>query len=93
MSAFLPAAGFRNHDNGQLYNRGYVGYYWSTMQDGVHGHGVYFLNGNSVGAGPLGTPAAGFSVRCVAVLKIESINSRTRIGLWCGNRRAHGLDG
>ena len=86
VSAFLPAAGYRGYDNGQLYNRGYYGVYWSSIQDGSHGCYMDFYNGNTVRTNNTNR-SFGFSVRCVAVLKIESINSRTRIGLWCGNRR------
>ena len=85
---FLPAAGYRRNDNGQLNNRGNGGYYWSTTQSGGNGYGMWFNNGNNVNAGALSNPANGFSVRCVAELK-KRINliSRMCIGLQCENRR------
>ena len=64
-STFLPAAGYRNYSDGQLYNRGTYGDYWSSSQSGGHAYYLQFYNGNT--ARMLnGTRSFGFSVRCVA---------------------------
>ena len=80
MSAFLPAAGYRAYDSGQLNNRGTYGDYWSSSQSGGNAYYLQFYSGNTMHV-VNSNRSFGFSVRCVAVLKIESINSRTRIGL------------
>ncbi|HFK5538437.1 TPA: FISUMP domain-containing protein [Elizabethkingia anophelis] len=66
---FLPAAGYRNANNGTLNNRGYAGAYWSSTE------GTFAAGIGSMGLG-FGTPSlityivgvnrlSGFSVRCI----------------------------
>ena len=64
-STFLPAAGWRNNNNGQLYFRGSEGDYWSSTQNGGNAYFLEFSNGTYVRV-PTNTRAYGFSVRCVA---------------------------
>lgn len=62
---FLPAAGYRNYSNGQLYARGGNGYYWSSTQS--NSSGAYRMNLFSSGANTNANGRSiGFSVRCVA---------------------------
>ena len=63
---FLPAAGWRDHSNGALYNAGDLGVYWSSRLAGVNNNtqNLQFGRfGGSVSSG--GLYAMGFSVRCV----------------------------
>ena len=70
MSAFLPAAGFRYTDNGQLSYRGHAGEYWSSTQNGGNGYHLEFIDGSALPAD--NDPRSyGFSVRCVAELKMN----------------------
>ena len=66
-SLFLPAAGLRRGNSGELANTSSNGYYWSSSPDygGNYNAGcLYFYSG---GVTPLGSShrANGFSVRCV----------------------------
>lgn len=60
---FLPAAGYRNYDDGLAYGRGYIGCYWSFLTDYNNFNSFYFncygiwINGDR--------KAYGYSVRCV----------------------------
>lgn len=66
-SLFLPAAGLRDYNSGELANTSSSGYYWSSSPyyggDGYAGY-LYFYSGS---VGPLydSSHAYGFSVRCV----------------------------
>jgi uncharacterized protein (TIGR02145 family) len=62
----LPAAGFRDYGNGELYNRGYNGYYWSSTEDDYGS--AWYLGFNSSGADAKYDIYRynGLSVRCVA---------------------------
>ena len=64
-SLFLPAAGYRNVSNGQLYLSGDYGYYWSATAYNNFSFNLTFFNGNVMPAYFNGR-ANGFSVRCVA---------------------------
>ena len=70
----MPAAGVRNYPDGSLLSRGLHGFYWSSSENGAHGYYLYILSGD-VRAGYPADRANGFSVRCVAELKLESVNS------------------
>ena len=61
----LPAAGFRDYGNGELYNRGYNGYYWSSTE---FYSSAWYLGFNSSGADAKYDIYRynGLSVRCVA---------------------------
>lgn len=62
---FLPAAGLRDGSTGTLFNRGSVGNYWSSTENGtVNAWNLVFFSG---GADVLiFNRTLGFSVRCVA---------------------------
>jgi uncharacterized protein (TIGR02145 family) len=64
-SIFLPAAGFRYHDDGALYLRDYGGYYWSARErSGADAYYMYFY---SSGTNMDYTyRSLSFSVRCVS---------------------------
>ncbi len=64
-SLFLPAAGSRNGDNGQLINRANRGFYWSSTWSSLIGS---YLNVNTNGgsAGFTSFRSQGCSVRCVS---------------------------
>jgi hypothetical protein len=60
----LHAAGYLNHSNGSLYNRGSYGYYWhSTQKSSTTGWNLHFTSGVSHMNYYL--KAAGFSLRCL----------------------------
>ena len=61
---FLPAAGYRNYNNGGLNNVGSNGNYWSSTVSGTSARSLYF-NIFNVGMGSYNR-ALGFSVRCVS---------------------------
>ena len=66
-SLFLPAAGLRSYNSGELANPSSYGYYWSSSPycGGTNGAGsLYFYSG---AVNPLlnSNRALGFSVRCV----------------------------
>jgi len=63
-SLFLPAAGFRSNSNGQLYNSGITGNYWSASTYGDFSFYFYFSGGNVIPAN-INSRAHGFSVRLV----------------------------
>ncbi len=62
----LPAAGYRDYDNGALYDRGGLGYYWGSTESGSNY--AWILNFNSSGAYTNLSfyRTYGLSVRCVA---------------------------
>jgi|GEM_PF-1609207 hypothetical protein len=63
---FFPAAGYRTYGNGQLYNVGYYGYYWSGSPNSISGYSLYFLSGSSnVSPDYNRNRTFGFPVRCV----------------------------
>ena len=62
---FLPAAGYRIFNNGQLYYPGGYGLYWSATAYGNFSFNLTFISGNVIPAN-FGNRAYGFSVRCVA---------------------------
>ncbi|MCL2041217.1 MAG: fibrobacter succinogenes major paralogous domain-containing protein [Bacteroidales bacterium] len=64
-SLFLPAAGYRNSNNGALYNAGTAGHYWSSTPNGSYAFYLYFYSGNFY-VNNSNNRANGFSVRCVA---------------------------
>ena len=61
---FLPAAGYRLSSNGTLSNRGNIGYYWSSTENGSNAWYLYFYNGGADASNL--TRTSGLSVRCVA---------------------------
>ena len=63
-SLFLPAAGSRGISSGSLFDRGSLGYYWSSTESSSFAHYLYF---SSSGAAMFANPRTyGFSLRCVA---------------------------
>jgi uncharacterized protein (TIGR02145 family) len=60
----LPAAGWRNYDNGNLVNQGSGGVYWSSSPRDVEAFCLYFPESNVYPAGSY-SRAYGFSVRCL----------------------------
>jgi uncharacterized protein (TIGR02145 family) len=62
---FLPAAGYRNLNDGALFSRGSLGIYWSSSEDGSNlAWRLYFDSG---GANTYYTYRTdGFSLRCIA---------------------------
>lgn len=66
-SLFLPAAGLRNNNSGELANTSSNGYYWSSSPNYGGGNNASNLNFYSGFVYPLGSynRANGFSVRCV----------------------------
>ena len=64
---FLPAAGWRSYENGDLNNRGYYGFYWSKSKaDSSNVHSLLFVSSGTPNAVNYSHRAFGFSVRCVA---------------------------
>jgi uncharacterized protein (TIGR02145 family) len=68
---FLPAAGFRNFNTGNLSRRANTGTYWSTSHPSnfpVHAHGIQFIQAGRDPDTPVnGTDRLrGYSVRCIA---------------------------
>jgi uncharacterized protein (TIGR02145 family) len=61
---FLPAAGFRDFSNGTPYDRGGLGYYWSSTEGGSDAWYLYFGSGYADTVNDYRTN--GMSVRCVA---------------------------
>jgi hypothetical protein len=60
----LHAAGYLDHSDGSLTNRGSGGYYWSSTQyDAANGWYLFFYNGNSYLSN--NRRAYGFSIRCL----------------------------
>jgi uncharacterized protein (TIGR02145 family) len=63
---FLPAAGNRNHNDGEVNNVGTNGNYWGSTVNDINAHN---LNFNSENVNVNNTNRAnGLSVRCVAAL-------------------------
>ena len=62
---FFPAAGFRSYDDGDAYNRGYGGNYWSSRPNGTRASDLGFGNSNVNMYNY--SRANGCSVRCVQV--------------------------
>jgi len=62
---FLPAAGNRGHNTGEVLYSGEGGGYWSCTVGGVSARYLYFYGGN-VGVSYGYIRAVGFSVRCVS---------------------------
>jgi len=61
---FLPAAGYRNYDDGALNNVGMYGYYWSSAPSDANASCLFFLSDNFYMRAAY--RATGGSVRCVA---------------------------
>ncbi|NDV46375.1 hypothetical protein D0T49_04890 [Paludibacter sp. 221] len=64
---FLPAAGLRSNSNGELYNVGANGNYWSGSLSSVYSYNLAF-NGSDVYPANNNGRANGFSVRCISAL-------------------------
>jgi uncharacterized protein (TIGR02145 family) len=61
---FLPATGYRRCDDGEVYDTGTNGYYWSSTVIGIYAHYLLFISGG-VNVNNYNR-ADGYSVRCVA---------------------------
>ena len=66
-SLFLPAAGLRNNNSGELANTSSCGYYWSSSPyyGGDNSAGNLYLGPGNVSPIHFSNRAYGFSVRCV----------------------------
>jgi uncharacterized protein (TIGR02145 family) len=65
-SLTLPAAGYRdNFLNGALYDRGDLGYYWSSTENGSFAYKLFF-GSSFVDPVNFNTRTYGLSVRCIA---------------------------
>lgn len=66
-SLFLPAAGLRDNNSGELASTSSSGYYWSSSPyyGGYNGAGNLYFNSGYVGPLYNNNRAFGFSVRCV----------------------------
>jgi hypothetical protein len=62
---FLPAAGTRWNNNGEMSSIGSDGYYWSSTVDECYAHLLHFPKDFIIHMGR-SNRAAGFSIRCVA---------------------------
>ncbi|NDV47925.1 hypothetical protein D0T49_12810 [Paludibacter sp. 221] len=64
---FLPAVGYRNHYDGELYQVGSYGRYWSGSLSSVYSDALAF-NNSGVYPASINNRGHGFSVRCIAEL-------------------------
>ncbi|NDV46286.1 hypothetical protein D0T49_04445 [Paludibacter sp. 221] len=64
-SIFLPAAGYRSPSNGELYDVGYYGLYWSDSLGSVYSLGLGF-HSSDVYPANLSYRSGGLSVRCIS---------------------------
>jgi len=67
---FLPAAGARNQNDGDLFNRGGQGFYWSSTEENtdpfnIRAFYLKFDNASATAFPNVFDPAAGFSIRCM----------------------------
>jgi uncharacterized protein (TIGR02145 family) len=63
---FLPAAGYRNSDNGELNQRGISGYYWSSsVYNNGTGYRMSFILGTNFAITNMSSHS-GYSIRCIA---------------------------
>jgi hypothetical protein len=62
---FLPASGYRFHNDGRVHNTGDSGSYWSSVVDVEGSHSLYF-DGSNVDSDHSSTRSDGLSVRCIA---------------------------
>jgi hypothetical protein len=63
---FLPVAGYRYYGDGNVYEAGRTGSYWSSTVSGTDSHYYLYLNSEAVGPDGQSRRASGVSVRCVA---------------------------
>ena len=68
-STFLPAAGYRSSSNGQLYDSGINGFYWSATAYGDFSFSLTFTSGHVLPAN-YNYRSYGFSVRCIVELSV-----------------------
>jgi hypothetical protein len=61
----LPAAGFRLLTDGALTNRGIIGLYWSSTENGTNAFALVFDSSN-VNPAFSTSRTFGFSLRCIA---------------------------
>ena len=62
---WYPASGYRNGGDGDLYNVGNYGIYWSASPDGLNAYYLYFYHDGYVYPSSYDTRAYGYSVRCL----------------------------
>jgi uncharacterized protein (TIGR02145 family) len=62
---FLPAAGYRDHKKGVLYNRGFSGNYWSSSKLSSSSQSYYINLNNNIEINN-NYRSSGFSIRCIA---------------------------
>ena len=60
---FFPAAGYRNYNSGNAFNRGNLGYYWSSNPSNSNAYDLYLYGGDAFMS--YDSRASGCSVRCV----------------------------
>lgn len=63
-SIFLPASGYRYNSRCNLYEIGYVGYYWSTSHNN-YVYYLYFTHDNNISPSYSSNRAVNQSVRCI----------------------------
>ena len=61
----LPTAGYRDNADGTLVNRGSIGNYWSSIENGTNANNLYF-NSSIVTPVSLHSRILSFSLRCIA---------------------------
>ncbi|NDV46377.1 hypothetical protein D0T49_04900 [Paludibacter sp. 221] len=64
----LPAAGYRDRGNGELYQVGSYGRYWSGSLSSVYSLDLAFNGSNNVYPANIDNRGNGFSVRCISAL-------------------------
>ncbi len=62
---FLPAVGYRDLNNGALYNQGTNAWYWTSTQASNTTAGDWQFDSGHSFLNPTNNKAHGFSVRCV----------------------------
>ena len=60
---FLPGGGYRNGADGELFERGDAGYYWSSTESSGNAWGLKIDSGSAAVSGYART--SGFSIRCI----------------------------
>lgn len=61
----LPMAGYRDYDDGSVYNEGTSGIYWSSTVDGVYARLLGFVSSNANAGEGSDYRASGVCVRCI----------------------------
>ncbi len=84
----LPAAGYRD-GNGDSYNQGTYGHYWSSSPSGSNATGVYFDGGTANVS--TSSRVNAFSVRCVPI-EIDSLKPNNKINMETNTIQTQGIE-